>query len=89
MDFDPVCLDDGRTVALNAGGENEFGTCLDPDSVGVGFCLQSRACGAAGSALPWHGKRSSVRSPPHTVHTVSAGVNAAVARRGLLSIPCG
>lgn len=33
-----------------------FGTCLDPDLAGVGFCFQSWACGADGRALPWHGR---------------------------------
>jgi murein DD-endopeptidase MepM/ murein hydrolase activator NlpD len=48
-------------------GENEFGTSLDPNSSGFRhFCLQSWACGAAGSALPWHGRGR--RFDPDQVH---------------------
>src|SRR5271163_2934159 len=71
--------------AWNASGENEFGTCLDPDLAGVGFCLQSWACGAAGSALPWHGKGR--RFDPHRpYHPSSCWIdtqrNRAAAKRG-------
>src|SRR5258708_16549819 len=43
-------------------GENESSTSLDPSS----RTFQSWACGAAGSALPWHGRGR--RFDPDQVH---------------------
>jgi murein DD-endopeptidase MepM/ murein hydrolase activator NlpD len=45
-------------------GENDFSTYLDPDSSG----LRAWACGAAGSALPWHGRGR--RFDPDQVHQI-------------------
>jgi len=50
--------------AWNASGENEFGTCLDPDLAGVGFLSSIVGLWRSWERASMAWKRSSVRSPP-------------------------
>src|SRR5208283_1969024 len=47
-------------------GENDSALPFDPDFRALAFSLRSWACGAAGSALPWHGRGR--RFDPDQVH---------------------
>ena len=49
--------------------QHRFSTSRDPDPWGSAFMLHSWACGAAGSALPWHGRGR--RFDPDQVHQIS------------------
>ena len=54
--------DESGASAWNASGENEFGTCLDPDLAGVGFLSSIVGLWRSGERASMAWKRSSVRS---------------------------
>jgi hypothetical protein len=62
-------------------GENDSALPSIPELSGSAFLLQSWACGAAGSALPWHGRGR--RFDPDQVHHI---FNPTLSKRDALAL---